>query len=122
MFVFHHTGQPVGDVRKAWTAACVAAGFAAPKVRRDGQEVLDREGKPVLKASLIFHDVRRSAVRHLDRDGITQSVAVAITGHKTASVYRRYRIFERGRHQGCAGASPAGNRARKVLRLATACV
>ena len=31
-------------------------------------------------------------MRKLGRNGITQSVAMAITGHKTASVYRGHRI------------------------------
>ena len=32
-YIFHRRGAPVGDFRKAWTAACVAAGFAKPKLR-----------------------------------------------------------------------------------------
>lgn len=42
----------------------------------------------------IFHDLRRSAVRNMDRAGVTQSVAMAITGHKTTSIYRRHRIID----------------------------
>lgn len=70
VYVFHRDGQQVGDFRKSWKAACRAAGLA----------------------TLLFHDLRRSAVRNLDRAGVTQPVAMQITGHKTASVYRRYRI------------------------------
>ena len=70
--VFHRHGTPVGDFRKAWRNACMAAGVA----------------------SAIFHDLRRSAVRNLDRAGVSQAVAMQISGHKTASVYRRYRIVD----------------------------
>jgi integrase len=68
--VFHHNGQPIRDFRGAWDQACTAA----------------------KKPSLLFHDLRRSAVRNLVSAGVDQSVATRITGHKTVSVFQRYRI------------------------------
>ena len=69
-FVFHRRGHRIVDLRKAWKPACEAAGLAG----------------------LLFHDLRRSAVRNMDRAGVSQPVAMSITGHKTVSVYQRYRI------------------------------
>jgi hypothetical protein len=42
----------------------------------------------------IPRDFRRRAVRNLDRAGVSQSVAMQMTGHKTPSKYRRYRIVD----------------------------
>jgi uncharacterized protein (UPF0297 family) len=42
--------------------------------------------------NLLVHDLRRSAVRNFDKNGVSQIVGMMISGHKTASVYKRYRI------------------------------
>jgi integrase len=90
--VFHRGGRPIRDFRGAWESACLAAGFARPKVDASGRPVLDRQGRPVMTPTLIFHDLRRSAVRNLVAAGVDQAVAMRVTGHQTISVFQRYRI------------------------------
>ncbi len=84
--VFHRAGRPLGDIRKAWHAACVKAGLFHVEKGADG--------KPVEKHDRVWHDFRRSGVRNLRRAGVDETVAMAITGHKTASVFRRYNIVD----------------------------
>jgi integrase len=71
-FVFQNEGAPIGSFRKAWRAACKAAGL---------------EG-------ILVHDLRRSCARNLSRAGVPEAVAMKITGHLTASMFRRYRIVD----------------------------
>jgi integrase len=68
--VFHRNGKPIKSLRRAWKTACKDAG----------------------RPGLLLHDLRRSAVRNLERAGISRSVAMKLTGHKTEAVYRRYAI------------------------------
>jgi integrase len=70
--VFHRDGNPVRSMRRAWNGACRRAGVP----------------------EAIFHDLRRTAVRNLERAGVPRSVAMKLTGHKTEAVYRRYAIAD----------------------------
>jgi integrase len=73
-FVFHRNGERIKDLRGAWKNAC------------DSANVPGR----------ILHDFRRTVVRNLERDGVSRSAAMAMVGHKTESIYRRYAIVDAG--------------------------
>jgi hypothetical protein len=43
-----------------------------------------------------MHDLRRTAVRSLERAGVPRSAAMAMVGHQTESIYRRSAIVDAG--------------------------
>lgn len=71
--VFHRDGEPILCIRGAWDAACERAGLPGRW----------------------FHDLRRTAVRQMERAGVPRTTAMKITGHKTEAVYRRYAITDK---------------------------
>jgi integrase len=69
-YVFHHEGHAIVDYRKARASACTRAGVPG----------------------LLFHDLRRSAIRNMRLAGIPENVAMEISGHRSLSVFDRYSI------------------------------
>ncbi len=90
--VFHRDGEPVGDFRKAWVTACFEAGLVEPVLDEKDQPVLGEDGKPKLRPSKLFHDLRRTAARNMVRAGVPERVAMEIIGHRTRSMFDRYNI------------------------------
>jgi integrase len=87
----HKKGDPIRDFKKTWASACRKAGCPG----------------------MLRHDFRRTAVRDMVNDGVSERVAMTITGHKTRSVFDRYHIVspadlqEAARKRETAAARPA---------------
>ena len=62
--------ERIGEFKKIWGKACEKAGL---------------EG-------LLFHDLRRSGIGEMVRNGYSERVAMEISGHKTRIVFDRYNI------------------------------
>jgi integrase len=97
-YIFHRNGEPIREFRKSWARACVAAKVGVmfcPKCQSEG-EALTCCKRPTKYRGRILHDLRRSGIRDMIRGKVSQTVAMKISGHKTASMFRRYDITDEG--------------------------
>jgi integrase len=71
-YVFHRNGRRIKAIAASWASACSAAGVP----------------------NLLFHDLRRSAVRNMVKAGVREKVAMEISGHRTRAIFDRYHIVD----------------------------
>ncbi len=69
---YGNRGGRIENNLTGWREACIAAGMP----------------------DLLFHDLRRSAVRNMKRAGISDKTAMDISGHKTRAIFDRYDIVD----------------------------
>ncbi|MCK5506290.1 MAG: tyrosine-type recombinase/integrase [Thermodesulfovibrionia bacterium] len=105
-YVFFNEGEQIGDFRSIWDNAIFKCGWSIKyKCTECGVHTAITDKKQLKKLTCsncgnekfrrddkIFHDLRRTAVRNMIRAGVPEKVAMAISGHKTRSVFDRYNI------------------------------
>jgi len=82
-WICHRGGIQLRSLKHSWRQACQRVGL--------GQMVGENPSDKVWVGK-IPHDLRRTAVRNMVRAGVPEKVAMAISGHKTRSVFDRYNI------------------------------
>ena len=80
----HRGGIRLQSLKHSWRKACERVGLG--KMVKDEQK-----GREVWQGK-IPHDFRRTAVRNMIRAGVPEKISMAISGHKTRSVFDRYNI------------------------------
>ena len=83
-WICHRGGIRLQSFKRSWWEACEAVGL--------GRMVKDEKKGRLVWDGKRPHDFRRTAVRNMIRAGVPEKIAMAISGHKTRSVFDRYNI------------------------------
>ena len=83
-WICHRGGIRLESLKHSWRKACERVGL--------GKMVVVEGTKEKIWVGKIPHDFRRNAVRNMVRAGVPEKIAMAISGHKTRSVFDRYNI------------------------------
>jgi integrase len=70
--VFTYGGKLIGSIRRAFETACQRAGITG----------------------VVFHDLRHTFVTNMRRAGVDYFRIMAITGHRTMEVFKRYHTID----------------------------
>jgi len=79
-----------------WTASAgsIASSYFIVTVARSSSfETASTAAKKIGATGTLPHDMRRSAVRNFRRSGLSEKEGMALSGHQTSSIYRRYSII-----------------------------
>jgi integrase len=111
LWICHRGGIRLQSLKHSWRKSCQAVGL--------GEMVKDAtRGRKVWQGK-IPHDFRRTAVRNMIRAGVPEKVAMAISGHKTRSVFDRYNIVNENDLEKAARALSAYFEQKKVTLTVT---